>query len=210
MSIVSNISARLKGDRVIWLIVALLSLGSMLLIYSSTENLAYRKMDGDTEHFLLKQGIILGSGLLFMFVFHRIPYMNYAKLAVPALMFSVGLLAVTLLTGGAINSASRWLQIPIIGTFQTSDLAKMALILYMAKMLSGLRDRFIDQSVAQGSLLHILIPVMLTCGLIAPANLSTAVILFVTCVMMLYIGRVQMTGLWYVLILAIALFAAFT
>jgi cell division protein FtsW len=207
-TIITSISSRLKGDRYIWTIVALLSLVSMLMIYSATETLAYRQQKGDTEYYLIKQIGILGVSLAVMYVCHRVPYMRYARMAVPGMVISVLLLLVTLFSGLNLNSARRWLEVPLINlSFQTSDLAKLGLIIYLAKVLSQQQEKPGSGSVTDASFWRIFGPVLLTCGLIAPANLSTAIILFATCFLLMVIGQIEMRYLGYVAMATIGFFA---
>jgi cell division protein FtsW len=207
-TITTSISSRLKGDRYIWTIVALLSLVSMLMIYSATETLAYRQQKGDTEYYLIKQIGILGVSLAVMYVCHRIPYMRYARLAMPGLLISVLLLLVTLFSGLNLNSARRWLEVPLINlSFQTSDLAKLGLIIYLAWALSQQQEKKGSGSVTDASFWRIFGPVLLVCGLIAPANLSTAGILFITCFLLMVIGQIELRYLGYVALAALGFFS---
>lgn len=131
----------LKGDPVLWGIVILFSLISIAVVYSATGTLAYKKMGGNTEYFLIKHTGLILVGLVFMWGAHRIDYRYYSRLSLYALLISVPLLLFTFFFGGTtLNDASRWLTIPIINqTFQPSDLAKLALIAHLASMLSTLR-----------------------------------------------------------------------
>ncbi len=206
--IISSISSRLKGDRYIWTIVALLSMASMLMVYSATDTLAYRQQKGDTEHYLIKQAFILGIGFAIMYVVHRVNYMRFAKLAMPGLAVSAVLLLITLFSGSNINSARRWLELPLINlSFQTSDLAKLALILYLAWTLSQGHDKKAGAGTGSSSFWWVFGPVLLICLLIAPANLSTAAVLFATCFLLMAIGQIELRNLGYVLLVAVGLFS---
>src|SRR5688572_26996595 len=133
----SWLQANLKGDPILWGIVIAFSLISILVVYSATGTLAYKKMSGNTEYFLFKHTSLIFVGLAFMWLAHKINYRYYSRLSLVALLISVPLLGFTYLYGSNINEASRWLTIPIINqTFQPSDLAKLALISYLASMLS--------------------------------------------------------------------------
>lgn len=207
MNITTGLYARFKGDSVIWGIVMVLSMFSLLLIYSSTETLAFRKQSGDTEFYLIKQFIFLVSGLSLMYLFHLVNYMRYSKLAIIGLLSTIPLLLFTLMIGSNINDASRWISIPFVGlSFQTSDLAKLTLILYVAKQLSSMQEKGINAAV--GNFWAVFIPIIVVCGLIAPANLSTAAIIFATCLALMFIGRIHMQNMWYLLLMAVGLFAA--
>src|SRR5581483_8780693 len=130
-----------KGDRVIWLVVILLSILSLLTVYSSTGTLAYKMQGGNTLHYLMKHGGLLAFGILLMYAAHMVKYTVYSKLSVIALVLAIPLLAFTLLMGTNLNEANRWISIPGTGiTFQTSDFAKLALIMYVARLLSRKQD----------------------------------------------------------------------
>tara|TARA_X000001036_G_C20659524_1_gene798366 strand:- start:302 stop:1489 length:1188 start_codon:yes stop_codon:yes gene_type:complete len=180
----------LKGDSVIWLIVLLLSIFSVLVVYSATGSLAYRYVGGNTEYYLLKHGALVFLSLFAMWGVHKIDYRYYAKISKLLLWISVFLLIVTWLFGANINEASRWLTIPIINqAFQPSDLAKLALIVTLSSMLSKRQQNIQD---FQRAIIPMLIWIGLICGLIAMTNISDAVLLFSTCMVVLFIGRVPL------------------
>lgn len=182
-----------KGDRVIWLIVVLLSIVSLLAVYSSTGSLAYRYQGGNTAYYFIKQFSFLGAGLAVIFLVHLISYKVYSPLAPMLLYIAIPLLLVTLLFGTSINQASRWLEIPGLGvTIQTSDFAKLALIMYVARMLS-LRQNYLDD--IKKTFFPIVIPIVIVCLLILPANFSTAALLGVSCWLLLFIGRINLKQL---------------
>jgi cell division protein FtsW len=179
----------IKGDRVIWIIVIILSIASLLAVYSSTGMLAYKKQGGNTEYYLIKQFVILGFGLALMYVTHLIKYTYYSRISQIGLILTVPLLLVTLVSGTNLNEANRWLTVPIINvTFQSSDVAKLFLIMFVARLLSKKQEQVKD---FKKGFLSVIWPVAFICALILPANLSTAAILFVTCVVLMYIGRVH-------------------
>lgn len=187
-----------KGDQVIWAVVFILSFISLLAVYSATGSLAY-KHDTNANYFLVKQIIVLGLGLIIMYVTHRINYTKFAKLAVVFYLVSLPLLAYTLFFGVTLNEGSRWLKLPVIGmTIQTSALAKLALFMFLARMLSVKQHSIKD---FKKGFLPVLTPVLLTCAFIAPANLSTAVMIGVTCCILFFIGRVRVS---HILLLAFA------
>jgi len=180
----------IKGDRVIWAVATLLALFSILVVYSSIVTLAYKYQGGNTEFYLLKHSIILLIGFGLMYFAHKLNYRYYSRMSQLALYLAVPLLLLTLITGASINDASRWLVIPVINqTFQTSDLAKLALIMFLARMLSKRQDNIKDFNQA---FVPIMIPVLLVCGLILPANFSTAAMLFVTSLVVMFIGRINL------------------
>ncbi|HLP32489.1 MAG TPA: putative peptidoglycan glycosyltransferase FtsW [Bacteroidia bacterium] len=181
--------SRTKGDFVIWGIVFTLSLFGVLAVYSSTGTLAYKRYSGNTELLLAKHMFLLLMGIGFMYLAHRVDYRYYYGIARVLLILSFPLLAYTLFFGSDINDAKRWISIPIINaTFQTSDLAKVALIMYVARMLSKKQEDIKDFKKA---FLPILSAVVGVCLLIAPANLSTSLVLFSTCLIVMFIGRIN-------------------
>jgi cell division protein FtsW len=184
------VDENLKGDPVIWAIVILLSILSILVVYSATGTLAYKKMGGNTEHYLLRHSFLIVLSLVAMWAAHQVDYRYYARISRFALWISVPLLIFSWQFGTSLNEASRWITIPVINkTFQPSDLAKLALITQLASMLARRQQNIKD---FKESLVPILIWCGLICGLIAMTDLSTAGLLLVTCMILLFIGRVPM------------------
>lgn len=180
----------IKGDKVIWGVVIILTVFSILAVYSSTTTLAYRTRQGNTEYYLIKHLSILVFGFILMFLAHKVKYIYYARISQLAIIISVPLLLYTLLFGASINEASRWTTLPGINLmFQPSDFAKLALIMFVARMLAKRQDNIKD---FKSAFIPILTPVLLICGLILPANFSTAALLFVTCIVLMFIGRVNL------------------
>ncbi len=197
----------IKGDRVIWAVVLLLAICSILVVYSSIVTLAYKYQGGNTEFFLFKHSIILGVGFMLMYFAHKVNYRYYSRISQIALILAIPLLGFTLLTGQSINEASRWLVIPVINqTFQTSDLAKLALIMFLARMLSKRQDNIKDFNQA---FVPIMIPVLLVCGLILPANFSTAAMLFVTSLVVMFIGRINLAYIISLISIGVVCFVIF-
>lgn len=185
-----------KGDRTIWLTVIILSIFSILAVYSSTGTLAYKYQSGNTEYYLFKHFFILVFGFGLMYAAHLLKYTVYSRVSKIAILVAIPLLILTLALGTNLNEASRWLTLPIVNlSFQTSDLAKLALILFVARALSKRQDTIKD---FKTGFLPIMGPVVLTCMFILPANFSTAAVLFTTCVILMIIGRVEIK---YILIL---------
>lgn len=186
----SNVFKYLQGDRLIWLVVFLLIGFSMLGIYSSTSTLAFRLQGGNTEYYVMKQFFYVAIGFGLMFVTHLVDYRYYSRIAQILWIASIPLLIYTMFFGTELNDANRWITIPLVGlTFQTSDLAKLALIMYLARQLSLKQDNISDFKEA---FLPILLPTLLTAILIAPENLSTALIIVFTGVFVMFIGRVSL------------------
>ena len=120
-------------------------------------------------------------------------------------LLAVPLLLYTIAFGTDINDARRWIEVPFVGiTFQTSDFAKLSLILFVARAISSKQEYIKDFNSA---FLPIILPVLLICGLIAPADLSSAILLFFTCVAMMFVGRVAMQYIILLLLLGIVVFA---
>lgn len=186
---IKRILENIKGDRYIWMIILGLSAISLLVVYSSTRTLAYKYQGGNTEYYLFKHFFILVLGIVMVYLAHRIDYRYYSRIAQLLLFVSIPLLLYTLFFGVELNDARRWITLPVINlSFQTSDLAKLALIMYTARTLSrkqGSVDSFKD------GFIPVMIPILVICGLIAPADLSSAAILFMTCLVILFIGRVH-------------------
>jgi cell division protein FtsW len=183
-----NIMSKLKGDRWIWIIVIILSGWSLLAVYSSVGTLAYKEGKG-TEMYLLKHFSIIAIGFVLMYLSHKLDYRYYAGISKILMGITIPLLLFTLVFGSSVNQASRWLTIPGIGmTFQTSDLAKLSLIVFLARMLSRKQEEIKDVKKA-------FLPIMgSVCGvfvLIAWANMSTAIMLFGVSVLLLLIGRIS-------------------
>ncbi|MDQ3049755.1 MAG: FtsW/RodA/SpoVE family cell cycle protein [Bacteroidota bacterium] len=196
-----------KGDRVIWLTVMLLSIFSILAVYSSTGTLAYKYQSGNTEYYLFKHAFILFFGFGLMYLAHLVKYTAYARVSKIAILIAMPLLLLTLLMGTNLNEASRWLTLPIVNlSFQTSDLAKLALIMFVARALSRKQEVIKDFKAA---FLPIMAPVLITCGLILPANFSTAAVLFSTCVILMIIGRINLKYILYLIGCAIVGFGLF-
>lgn len=179
----------IQGDKAIWTIIMFLSIISLLVVYSSTRTLAYKEFGGNTEYFLFKHLFILGLGVTITYFAHRVDYRYYSQIAKIMMVLSVPLLLYTMFFGMEINDAKRWVTLPVVNlSFQSSDLAKLALIMYTSRTLSrkqGVVDSFKD------AFIPVILPILLICGLIAPENLSTAVILFSTCLVIMFIGRVK-------------------
>lgn len=179
--------ARTKGDKVIWALVVLLVLASLLVVYSATGSLAYKMYKGNTEVYLFKQIMFIIMGIAVIYFAHKVNYTIYSKVAQILFLISIPLLIYTLFFGVRMNEGSRWIRLPIINmTMQTSDLAKLALFMYLARLLSRKQQHIKD---LKKGYLPLIIPVGVVCLLIAPANLSTALLLGASCLLLLFIGR---------------------
>jgi cell division protein FtsW len=179
-----------KGDRIIWGLVVLFMFYSLLAVYSSSVGVAFTKYGGNTTYFLRTQFLMLVLSLVIIVVVHYLPYRIYFSLAGLFLLISAGLLVLTLAFGSRVNEASRWLVIPGTGfSLQTSDVAKVALVLYLARSLAKFQDEL-------GNFMLVtrifMIPVAIICGLILKENLSTAAMIFGICLLIMFIGRVPL------------------
>lgn len=187
---------KLEGDKVLWMITLLLSIISVLAVYSSISTLAY-KADGNSLKFLLKHTFMIGIGLFIMYHVHKMNYTYLSKVAKVFIWVAGILLLATLLFGVDINNAKRWLRVPGMGlTFQTSDFAKIVLILYTARMLSI--KRLVLHNFKEG-VLPVLYPIVIICALILPADLSTAVLLGLICFIMMIIAGVPWKHLFKII-----------
>jgi len=186
---------------VIWALVALFMFYSLLAVYSASASLAYTKFGGDTTYFFRTQLVMLIIGLVIIVVIHRLDYKIYYSLAGLFLIGSVVLLILTLLVGVRINEATRWIVIPGTGfRLQSSDLAKVALIIYLAKTLAQPQH---DLKNFREVSKYFMIPVAVVCFLILTENLSTAIMIFGISLMLLFVGRVPLKFLLAYLGLAI-------
>lgn len=195
---------KLRGDRVIWMTALFLGLISLIAVYSSISSLAFKREGGSTLHFLFKHGLMLLSGGVIMYYASTVKYTLYSRLSQLVIPITGVLLLLTLLLGSNINDASRWITIPIINqSFQTSDLAKVVLIVYLARVLGkhhGQEWTFRDV------VLQLMLPVGVICGLILPANFSTAALLFLLCMIIMFVGQVPMKWLLSIVGLAVGAF----
>jgi len=186
----SFLSQHIKGDKAVWIIVLILSLFSILSVYSSTGSLAFRYQSGNTEYYLFKHVLTVLTGIFIMYLIHRIKYTYFSRIAQLLFIASVPILLYTLLKGTNVNEASRWLTIPVIGiSFQSSDIAKLAVILFLARALALRQDNITD---LKNSFIPMIWPIVLVTFLIFPANLSTAVLVFGTALIIMFIGRVPL------------------
>jgi cell division protein FtsW len=205
-----KILQNIKGDVVIWMVVLCLAMISILAVYSSVGTLAYRLKDGNTEYYLVKHTMLMAFGLGAIYLCHLINFKYYSRLAQVLLYLSVPLLILTYFLGVDVNQAKRWLVVPGINvTFQTSNLAKLALVMFTARMLSKKQPVIKD---FRRAFVPIMGAIFLICGLIAPADFSTAAILFTACVILLFIGRVNLKHLGLLFsgsILAMLLYISF-
>lgn len=178
----------IKGDRLIWAIVALLAIFSFLPVYSAASNLAYVTGNGNTFAFFVKHFMHLFLGFAIMYGIHKIPYRYFRGLSMVMIPIVLVLLVITMTQGTVIEgaNASRWIQIPLVGmSFQTSTLASVVLMVYVARYMSKIKDK---QITFKESILPLWMPVFLILALILPANFSTAAIMFLMVVILVFLG----------------------
>jgi cell division protein FtsW len=185
----NNLLSKTKGDKVIWALVVLLTLVSLLAVYSATGSLAYKNYRGNTEIYLFKQIAFIMAGIMVIYFAHLVNYTFYSRAAQIAFLISLPLLFYTLFFGVKMNEGSRWIRLPLINmTMQTSDFARLALFMYLARLIS--KKQAVIKDFKKG-FLPVIAPVAITCALIAPANLSTALLLGASCLLLMFIGRVS-------------------
>jgi cell division protein FtsW len=206
---VQTLFNNIKGDRLIWAIAALLAIFSFLPVYSAASNLAYVGGVGSTFSFFVKHLMHLVLGFAIIYGVHKIPYRYFRGLSMVMIPIVIVLLVVTMLQGTTIDgaNASRWIQIPFVGmSFQTSTLAAVVLMVYVARYLSKIQDKkvtFVE------TLLPLWAPVFFVLILILPANFSTTAIVFFMVMMLTFIGGYPIKYLAIIMgigILALALF----
>ncbi|PQV51181.1 cell division protein FtsW [Jejuia pallidilutea] len=183
-----QIFKNIKGDRLIWAIVALLAILSFLPVYSAASNLAYRGGGSNTFTFFIKHFVHLLLGFSIMYGVHKIPYRYFRGLSLVMIPIVLVLLAITILQGTTVEgaSASRWIQIPFVNmSFQTSTFAAVVLMIYVARYLSKMKDKTIT---FKSSILPLWIPVFLVLALILPSNFSTTAIIFTMVLVLVFLG----------------------
>lgn len=202
-TVAGNLWRKTRGDKMIWAIVFILTLFSVLLVYSSVGTLAY-KMNTSAESYLFRQITYILLGVIIIYFAHRVNYTFYSKISTLLFLVCIPLLIYTLKYGSNINDASRWIRLPVVNlTFQTSDLAKLALFIYLSRLLSKRQEVIKD---FKKGFLPLIIPIGIICALIAPANFSTAALIGAIGMLLMFIGRVSTRHLmWVVGIAAVPL-----
>lgn len=179
---------KLQGDKVIWIIIFLLSITSLLVVYSSTGTLAYKVKGGNTSYFFIKQLFLILGCYGIVWVTHKIPYRLYSSWANMGLFIAIGMLLLAKIVGVNLNQASRWITIPGIGfNFQPSELAKLALILFVSRVLSKFQT---DKECQKEAFWKIIASIGVVCGIIFLDDFSTSALLGVICLTLMFIGRI--------------------
>jgi cell division protein FtsW len=195
-----HLDQRTRGDKYIWALVLVLSLISIMVVYSATGSLAYKMSKGNTSIYLFKQVAFTLLGLLVVFGLHRVNYTVFSRVATILFILSVPLLIYTLFFGAKINEGSRWIKLPIINlTIQSSDVAKLALFMYISRVLSKKQEVIKD---FKKGFWPVFWPVLLICALIMPANLSNALLTGATSLLLMFIGRVSFKHIGLVILVA--------
>lgn len=190
-----------QGDRVIWMVALMLAFISLLAVYSATGTYANSKYDGNNAFVLLSHAVRLSLGLVVLYAIHLVKYTYYSRIFQLAFWVSIPLLAYTMFFGTDLNDAQRVVNLFGV-SFQSSDLAKIALIGYLARELTIRQDDIKD---FKNAFVPLMLPVLVVTGLIFPENFSTAAILFASCMVLLFVGRINFKYL--MIFFMIALFA---
>lgn len=188
-----SILRALKGDKVLWVTVLLLSVVSILMVYGSIGTLAFKYKGGNTLPYLIKHGAIVIMGLGIIYLVHRIPFNYFSRIGQIGFYISIPLLLYATFWGVEAGGAGRWIEIPGLGlTFQPSDLAKISLIIYLSRLLTVKQEILGD---LRKGFLPVFLPILITCALIFPTNFSTAAMLFATAMLLLFIGKAKIKHL---------------
>lgn len=193
------LSANFKGDPILWIALILLALGSLLAVYSTTGGYSQigKSHQDNSEYFLFKQLVFLIVGVGLAYISHRVNYRKYSTIALPFLLISLLLLVLVLFFGNEVNGARRWLTVPLVGlSIQPVDIAKMALMIYLAKVISG-SQTMIKQDI--GIFWMLIIPTLVACLFVLPNNLSNAGLLFGTALIVMFIGRIPLRYILYIM-----------
>ncbi len=202
-----NWSNYIKGDKYIWTIAILLSLVSIVLVYSASSHLAFAYKQGNTLSFLFKHLMHLGIGFFIMWVLSKVPYKYFYNTSIFIFGFAV-LLVIWAISGGESISganASRWIRVAGF-SFQPSELAKVALFVLLARNLVQYKDSLLS---FKKSFLPILVPVIVICGLILPSNFSTSAMIFMISFLIMFVGRYSLKWLGVMVLIGVGFLATF-
>jgi len=187
---------RLKGDKVIWTVVLLLSLISIAAVYSSSSSLALRE-EKSTFDILMRQLRFVLFGLTALFICYKFPLRWYRNLAIPSLGLSIILLIATLIVGKSFNDADRWISIMGL-TFQPAEITKVCTILYLAKVLEDHKFETFREYVG-----WVLVPTGIVMILILAGSASQALLLGTVVFFVLFISEIKREFIWKTLGLAL-------
>lgn len=204
----STLLANIKGDRTLWIIAVLLALFSMMPVYSASSNIAFMYGGGNTFSMLAKHAIHLVLGLILMYTAHSVNYKYFGAISRILLPVAAILLLYTLFQGHSVANAARWIRIPFLGwTFQTSAFASVVLMIYLARYLAKADPETLKDF--RKSFVQLLLPIFLICGLILPANFSTAALVFFTSMLLLFIGGYPFKNILYIMAMGISALGLF-
>lgn len=188
-----------RGDKVIWVVFLLLSIISLVEVYSSIGLYAYSFFSTKTPTALfLRHLIIVVATYVAIILISRVNYRAFSRFALLGYWVALVLLVVALAFG-------RWIKLPIIGQFQPSEIAKVILIVFVARMLALKKDHAGEI----GVFLQLMIYIVLVVALVFPSNFSTAALIFLACYLMMYIGGVNRKYWWRLLLVGLVLVVAF-
>ncbi|WP_432671989.1 FtsW/RodA/SpoVE family cell cycle protein [Flavobacterium sp. SM2513] len=202
--------SNLKGDKGIWSFVALLALFSFMPVFSASSNLAFMNNGtGNTLSYLIKHAVHIIVGFFMIYRLHKMPYHYFrviSKILLPVVWL---LLGYTMLKGTVIDgaNASRWIQVPFVGiTFQTSTVASIVLMIFVARYLSKSRETPLT---FKNSFWELWTPVGITIALILPANFSTAALIFSMVILLVFIGKYPLKYIGTIILMGIIVLSFF-
>jgi len=208
MELINRFFSNIKGDRGIWVVVILLYLASIIMVYSTSTALAYAGRVRSTESILFSQILFVALGITALYIVHKINYNHYARFAILLFAISIPLLFYTMIWGVEINGARRWIRVPFVGImFQTSDLGKLGLVMYLSYMLS-LKKKKVTANF-KSMFCYIGLPVQTIVGLIAPWNMSTALMVFCLSMLLFIIAKLPFIQISRFMLLSLSMFALF-
>ncbi|MBR5253976.1 MAG: FtsW/RodA/SpoVE family cell cycle protein [Bacteroidales bacterium] len=194
----------IEGDKVIWIVYLILSVLSLIFVFSSIGKSVYRT-NGDIVFMFIKQTFIISFGIVVVYIVHKIRYVNYAKGLKLIYAFSIFILIFTLVVGEFIGkAANRWLEIPGLGQFQPSEIVKYILVVYVASELETLRDKIRQKD----EFWKLMFKIFLVCVLIFPENFSTSIIIFLACFALVFIAGARMKHILMVVVLGFVMVSA--
>jgi cell division protein FtsW len=205
----TRVLKNIRGDKTIWAIIAVLAIFSFLPVYSASTNLVGVVGKGTTLGYLLKHAMLLILGFVIIYATHKIPYRYFSGLSVLLIPVVLVLLAYTLFQGKTISgvNASRWISIPFVGIgFQTSTLASVVVMMYVARYLAKNKEKKI---LFKESALQLWVPVGIVLALILPANFSTTAIIFSMVLIISFLGGYPLKYIGAILLTGVVIFALF-
>ena len=178
-----NFSRLFDGDKVIWMVLFFFCITSILEVYSASSNMSYEK--GNFWSPVLMHTLYIGIGIVVAWFMHRVPCRYFGWIVVVGPVISI-IMLIAAYFSGTVNETHRFTSVLGI-SFQPSEIAKGSLVVVVAWLLSVLRD---EKGATVAAFKWILGFTVLFCCLIVPENLSTAAILFIVILMMMFIGGI--------------------